>query len=290
MKEHPVIFNGEMVRAILDGRKTQTRRVIKNQRMGDSWSVKPAESPRYERHSHDWWLPTGTKPYSALPVCPFGQVGDRLWVREAYQGPLFNFDQMETYLEDTSKFERPEFCEYRADGGRTPEYYDADDNLRHGWKPSIHMPRWASRILLEITAVRVERLNDISDGDAIREGCSAADMKSGDCVADVFARLWSSIYGVDSWNANPWVWVIEFRRVEGGKVNPSEIDDRLYSEAVEFARLHASIGIVAIQRHFSIGFNRAAWLIERMQEEGVVTAPAWNGIRTVIHGGSDASK
>ncbi|MGP1299163.1 DNA translocase FtsK [Serratia sp. CY29653] len=78
--------------------------------------------------------------------------------------------------------------------------------------------------------------------------------------------------------------------MEGGKVNPSEIDDRLYSEAVEFARLHASIGIVAIQRHFSIGFNRAAWLIERMQEEGVVTAPAWNGIRTVIHGGSDASK
>ncbi|BEL75317.1 DNA translocase FtsK [Serratia marcescens] len=70
----------------------------------------------------------------------------------------------------------------------------------------------------------------------------------------------------------------------------SEIDDRLYSDAVEFARMHASIGIVAIQRHFRIGFNRAAWLIERMQEEGVVTAPAWNGIRTVIHGGSDASK
>ena len=70
----------------------------------------------------------------------------------------------------------------------------------------------------------------------------------------------------------------------------SEIDDRLYSEAVEFARLHASIGIAAIQRHFRIGFNRAAWLIERMQEEGVVTTPGWNGVRTVIHGGSDARK
>ncbi|MDX7082526.1 DNA translocase FtsK [Serratia marcescens] len=70
----------------------------------------------------------------------------------------------------------------------------------------------------------------------------------------------------------------------------TEIDDLLYNEAVEFARLHASIGIAAIQRHFRIGFNRALWLIERMQEEGVVTAPGWNGIRTVIHGGSDASK
>ncbi|MGQ5801040.1 morphogenetic protein [Serratia sp. IR-2025] len=70
-------------------------------------------------------------------------------------------------------------------------------------------------VLTLAVRVRVERLNDISDGDAIREGCSAADMKSGDCVADVFARLWSSIYGVDSWNANPWVWVIEFRRVGG---------------------------------------------------------------------------
>lgn len=78
------------------------------------------------------------------------------------------------------------------------------------------MPRWASRILLEITDVRVERLKSISDGDAIREGCSIADMKSGDCVADVFARLLASIYGAESWNANPWVWVIEFKRVEGG--------------------------------------------------------------------------
>ena len=197
MKERPVIFNGEMVRAILDGRKTQTRRIAK------------ADSSNH------------------LLGCPFGKVGDRLWVREAYQGPLFNFDQMETYLEDTSKFERPEFCEYRADGGRTPEYYDADDNLRHGWKPSIHMPRWASRILLEITAVRVERLNDISQEDAKAEGVKPA----GDMLPDypdtfltpkgdfatakvAFQRLWQSIYGEESWAANPWVWVIEFKRAE----------------------------------------------------------------------------
>jgi hypothetical protein len=97
-----------------------------------------------------------------------------------------------------------------------PEFYDADDELHCCWRPSIHMPRWASRILLEITNVRVERLKSISDGDAIREGCSTADMKSGDCAADVFARLWASIYGEESWQANPWVWVIEFKRVEGG--------------------------------------------------------------------------
>ncbi|MGP1216209.1 MULTISPECIES: morphogenetic protein [Serratia] len=210
MKERPVIFNGEMVRAIIDGRKTQTRRAISDRhrhlidvasQVGECY---PLESGIDHANSQSYYR----------EHCPFGRVGDRLWVREAYQGPLFNFDQMETYLEDTSKFERPEFCEYRADGGKTPEYYDADDNLRFGWKPSIHMPRWASRITLEITAVRVERLNDISDGDAISEGCSISDMKSCDCVADVFARLWSSIYGAESWRANPWVWVIEFRRVE----------------------------------------------------------------------------
>ncbi|ENA1176216.1 hypothetical protein ABFT07_004614, partial [Klebsiella pneumoniae] len=106
------------------------------------------------------------------------------------------------------------FCVYKADGVPAPEFYDADDELHCCWRPSIHMPRWASRILLEITGVRVERLKSISDRDALREGCSTADMKSGDCVADVFARLWASIYGDESWNSNPWVWVIEFKRIE----------------------------------------------------------------------------
>lgn len=211
MKERPVIFNSEMVRAILDGRKTQTRRTIAN--VGSDNCI-PLQKPTKTKDG----IYTHVMDAPGHDLCPFGRVGDRLWVREAYQGPLFNFDQMETYLEDTSKFERPEFCEYRAEGGKTPEYYDADDNLRYGWKPSIHMPRWASRITLEITAVRVERLNDISDGDAISEGCSTADMKSGDCVADVFARLWSSIYGAESWRANPWVWVIEFKQVSAREV------------------------------------------------------------------------
>ncbi|SLV99289.1 morphogenetic protein [Klebsiella pneumoniae] len=205
-----MIFNAEMVRAILDGRKTQTRRPIKwkqtrfteigEREDGSKWPwSEDAE------HAFDFWHP-----------CPFGSVGDRIWVRETFQGPLFDFDLMDSYCKDSTPFEKSEFCVYKADGVPTPEFYDADDELHCCWRPSIHMPRWASRILLEITDVRVERLKSISDRDALREGCSAADMKSGDCVADVFARLWASIYGSDSWNANPWVWVIEFKRVEGG--------------------------------------------------------------------------
>ncbi|HCI8535359.1 TPA: morphogenetic protein [Klebsiella variicola] len=209
MTERGMIFNGEMVRALLSGRKTQTRRIIKPQpeaTLSGSLSGK--------------WL---SRPLNGLLLpkiediaihCPFGVVGDRIWVRETFQGPLFDYDLMDSYCKDPTPFEKPEFCVYKADGVPAPEFYDADDELHCCWRPSIHMPRWASRILLEITNVRVERLKSISDGDAIREGCSTADMKSGDCVADVFARLWASIYGDESWNSNPWVWVIEFKRIE----------------------------------------------------------------------------
>ncbi|VFT26285.1 morphogenetic protein [Klebsiella pneumoniae] len=204
-----MIFNAEMVRPLLSGRKTQTRRIIKPQpeaTLSGSLSGK--------------WL---SRPLNGLLLpkiediaihCPFGVVGDRIWVRETFQGPLFDYDLMDSYCKDPTPFEKPEFCVYKADGVPAPEFYDADDELHCCWRPSIHMPRWASRILLEITNVRVERLKSISDGDAIREGCSTADMKSGDCVADVFARLWASIYGDESWNSNPWVWVIDFKRIE----------------------------------------------------------------------------
>ena len=204
-----MIFNAEMVRALLSGRKTQTRRIIKPQpeaTLSGSLSGK--------------WL---SRPLNGLLLpkiediaihCPFGVVGDRIWVRETFQGPLFDYDLMDSYCKDPTPFEKPEFCVYKADGVPAPEFYDADDELHCCWRPSIHMPRWACRILLEITNVRVERLKSISDGDAIREGCSTTDMKSGDCVADVFARLWASIYGDESWNSNPWVWVIEFKRIE----------------------------------------------------------------------------
>lgn len=219
MKERGMIFNGEMVRAILDGRKTQTRRIMKPQpepcpRGGHWW---PSNVFKTMLHVEEE-MQNGKGGWGGLvgDACPFGDVGDRIWVRETFQGPLFDYDLMDNYCKDPTPFEKPEFCVYKADGVPAPEFYDADDELHCCWRPSIHMPRWASRILLEITDVRVERLKSISDGDAIREGCSTADMKSGDCVADVFARLWASIYGDESWNSNPWVWVIEFKRVEGG--------------------------------------------------------------------------
>ncbi len=212
MTERGMIFNSEMVRAILDGRKTQTRRIMAPQPADD---IERCIFPNPEaigwksslRHKHG---------STTAHFCHYGKPGDRIWVRETFQGPLFDYDLMDSYCKDPTPFEKPEFCVYKADGVPAPEFYDADDELHCCWRPSIHMPRWASRILLEITNVRVERLKSISDGDALREGCSTADMKSGDCVADVFARLWALIYGAESWNANPWVWVIEFKRAEGG--------------------------------------------------------------------------
>lgn len=209
MKERGMIFNGEMTRAILDGRKTQTRRIMKVQPSEDFTPMNMALETDYKARWYtpgvvdkDGYLQPASKKVFGVSnenegySCPFGAVGDRIWVRETWA--RYNIDQNSHDIA------------YRA---TTP----ADWPEEGRWRPSIHMPRWASRILLEITNVRVERLKSISDGDAIREGCSTADMKSGDCVADVFARLWASIYGSDSWNANPWVWVIELKRVEGGE-------------------------------------------------------------------------
>ncbi|CVE39591.1 Uncharacterised protein [Serratia marcescens] len=213
MKERPVIFNGEMVRAILDGRKTQTRRVVSDRHLhlidvaSQVGECYPLESGIDHANSQSYYC----------EHCPFGQVGDRLWVRETWQGPLVDEEHLDDYRANADKFQAPEFCEYAADGGTRPEFCDLDDNTRQGWRPSIHMPRWASRITLEITAVRVERLNDIGVDDAKAEG-----VKAGVCPGHehmmhqvAFSELWQSIYGEESWSANPWVWVIEFRRVGG---------------------------------------------------------------------------
>ncbi|HCF8514850.1 TPA: hypothetical protein NIV60_003766 [Klebsiella pneumoniae] len=225
MTERGMIFNGEMVRALLDGRKTQTRRIVK----GTDSAVKFCKE--WNINGEEVFVVLGEKDHTGMnPVlgaisCPFGAVGNRIWVRETFQGPLFNYEQMDEYLEDSSKFEKPEFCQYAADGGHRPEYQDADDNLRHGWRPSIHMPRWASRILLEITDVRVERLNAINEHDAQAEG--VAKLRGGFwkhyqpgwtqhqlSARGSFVTLWKSIYGDESWNSNPWVWVIKFNRIE----------------------------------------------------------------------------
>ncbi|ENC9861813.1 hypothetical protein ACJEQI_10610 [Klebsiella variicola] len=225
--ERGMILNAEMVRALLDDRKTQTRRIMKPQpepcpRGGHWW---PSNVFKTMLHVEEE-MQNGKGGWGGIvgDACPFGDVGDRIWVREAYRFPASLDD-----VSPTGVGEMAVATGYRKPWA--PTFYEFTGTFSDGWKgfetppkvsdagklrPSIHMPRWASRILLEITDVRVERLKSISDRDALREGCSAADMKSGDCVADVFARLWASIYGSDSWNANPWVWVIEFKRVEGG--------------------------------------------------------------------------
>ncbi|EMY7657184.1 hypothetical protein ACX9QK_003928 [Serratia marcescens] len=221
MKERPVIFNSEMVCAILDGRKTQTRRVMKPQpepcyRGGHWW---PSNTFKTMLHIEEQ-MQNGAGGWGGLAgdACPFGAVGDRLWVRETWQGPLVDEEHLDDYRANADKFQAPEFCEYAADGGARPEFCDFDDNVRQGWRPSIHMPRWASRITLEITAVRVERLNDISEEDAKAEGVTPSQhiITPPEALYRVgFLKLWQSIYGAESWSANPWVWVIEFRRVGG---------------------------------------------------------------------------
>lgn len=216
MTDRGMIFNSEMVRAILDGRKTQTRRPIKfpfkDRNLGCELSGNELAGE----------LSAGNYLNS-----PFGKPGDRIWVRETFQGPLFDFDQMDAYCKDSTPFEKAQFCVYKADGKPAPEFFDADDNLHCCWRPSIHMPRWASRITLEITDARVERLNAISEEDARAEGiidggclncgepepCACANPEPD--ATDAFACLWQSIYGQENWNANPWVWVIEFKRIKG---------------------------------------------------------------------------
>ena len=218
MTERGMIFNAEMVRAILDGRKTQTRRPVKFPVHDKNLGCELAGNELAGELSAGNYLNSA-----------FGKPGDRIWVRETFQGPLFDYDLMDSYCKDPTPFEKPEFCVYKADGVPAPEFYDADDELHCCWRPSIHMPRWASRILLEITDVRVERLNAISEEDATAEGVPPAGSllpdypgtfltpKGDFATAKVaFQRLWESIYGEESWKANGWVWVISFKRIEGG--------------------------------------------------------------------------
>ena len=228
MKERGMIFNGELVRAILDGRKTQTRRPIKwkqtrlteigEREDGSKWPwSEDAE------HACDFWHP-----------CPFGAVGDRIWVRETW-ATLGNEDGCCVDWEGNlcKGDERSAARIYRASCEQRPGDYglwsipdDAywkphtkEHKFEGAWRPSIHMPRWASRILLEITDVRVERLQSITLGDICKEvGCGLYDFRPATYGFQVWEELWKSIYGAENWQANPWVWVIEFKRVEGGAV------------------------------------------------------------------------
>jgi hypothetical protein len=182
VKEHPILFSGPMIRAILAGTKTQTRRIV---RVPERLSPVPADA----------WL----------PWCPYGTAGDHLWCRETCA------------LVPASAYR----CSREEDGSPVPHRVSPDGTewaiYREGWsrsapyrwRPSIHMPRWASRITLEVRSVRVERLQDISEADARAEGVESR---------DAFRALWQSLHGGldgDPWVlGDPWVWVVEFRRVQ----------------------------------------------------------------------------
>lgn len=199
MRELPILFNGEMVRAILDGRKTQTRRVIKPQPNGTSCTdllIKEAWANGF-----------------VDVKCPYGQTGDLLWVRETWR-------EMGTAQMNDGSIPP-------SDGPWSDNQhvvYASNESWNGPFRPSIHMPRWASRITLEVTGVRVERVQEIIEADAVAEGCKSADFATGrECILDAtmgsyrlhFQSLWNSI-NVErgfGWDVNPWVWVIKFRRV-----------------------------------------------------------------------------
>ncbi|WP_087661423.1 hypothetical protein, partial [Klebsiella pneumoniae] len=219
MKERGVIFNGEMVRAILHGRKTQTRRIVK----GTDGAVKFCKE--WDINGEEIFVVLGEKDHTGMnPVlgalsCPFGAVGDRIWVREAFRVHSLATDVA------TLAYKASERNSWTEQTHRVPVAVCNKPATPEKWTPSLHMPRWASRILLEITDVRVERLNAISEEDARAEGiidggclncgepepCGCANPEPD--ATDAFAYLWQSIYGQESWNADPWVWVIEFKRV-----------------------------------------------------------------------------
>lgn len=218
MKQIPILFSTPMVQAILKGRKTQTRRVMKPQPDENGVSYMP-NAPLYweETYREEWkpWKWDTEQGESFSKFCPYGQPGDILWVRESCARGLFD-----------------EF------------YYKADGANYVKWKPSIHMPKAACRIFLKIKSIRVERLQDISPGDAMDEGLEYCNVdmdafEGGEFVADYknytwrddesyedyffpsfanpidsFRTLWQSINGTESWNANPWVWVVTFKRCE----------------------------------------------------------------------------
>jgi hypothetical protein len=210
MKERQILFSGQMVRAILEGRKTITRRVMKPTESTESYLFNNKAFDRY-KFTHMWYdmedrycayFETGPTEdseygYAQSFVCPYGQPGDRLWVRETFR--------TDAYADGRPEYRATPTCEDKV------EEYD----LPSRWHPSIYMPHAFSRILLDVTVVRVERVQDISEEDAKAEGVGNI-IFQGLTRRDLFASLWDSInakrgYG---WDANPWVWVVEFKRVK----------------------------------------------------------------------------
>lgn len=230
MSERPILFSAPMVRAILDGHKTQTRRVVK---VGDT--IEERDDGTRWPYFTTWTHGDDGSPWAS---CPYGEPGDRLWVRETWRYADWTEDGQPwiRYAADDAR----RLCERVSSewAARVADIWaelsSAENVAVDGraadrkWRPSIFLPRWASRITLAVTAVRVERLQEISELDALDEGVEGKRVTSvlngvrGEYVVgsarDAYAALWDTINGDRApWASNPWVWVVEFSRVEAGQ-------------------------------------------------------------------------
>lgn len=226
MKERPILFSAPMIRALLAGTKTQTRRAIKTHRSDDSFAL--------VRHSARWWpyrsedgesevMSDGCEyPYN----CPYGVTGDTLWCRETWRYTADSLEESRAITEDITSGSAVDWRATYVDDCMKELGFSYEEALVaetfETWRPSIFMPRWASRITLEITDVRVERLQDISGSDCLAEGVKQETRiddgvpKHGDIWKQAKVRyreLWESINGAGSWDINPWVWAITFKRL-----------------------------------------------------------------------------
>jgi hypothetical protein len=252
MNDHPILMSGPMVRALLDGSKTQTRRIVKPQPTKDAdlvnlrWEISP-EGYQHFCRTDKWWDESGNCTDEDIITCPYGKSGDSLWVRETWQLHSRATDVAKVVYRASERASHTEFHEFvpvSLIGNTQPKPF------QQGWRPSIHMPRWASRMTLELTEVRVERLQEITEEDAKAEGMFFTDygrkcfhrasppQDVGDCPApqehhpqrdgwmwdrttssdqclgsarSAYWNLWNTINSADSWNADPWVWVLSFR-------------------------------------------------------------------------------
>lgn len=212
MKERPILFSAPMVLALLDGSKTQTRRIIARPLQHPNWTdyvyFGPSKNDPSCRSMAIECGPDYPDGKDDQVLCPYGAAGDRLYVRETWQ---HSNDPYGPYDSDCDVFYRADYMDdpHGPDGELSPE------GKYRRWRPSIHMPRIASRIDLEIVSVRVEQLQSIGEADAKSEGVDPATCVHG--YYDGYAKLWGKINGADSWLANPWVWVIDFKRGNSSK-------------------------------------------------------------------------
>lgn len=215
MTSHPILFKAEMVRAILEGRKTQTRRILKPQPFSDTvltemCKTDPVKGWQIPGHSGIWWDDDAT---SQRWKCPYGVPGDELWAKETFQLWDHSFESVEVVYAAARSGLAGKVVTFKEGTKPAPDWIHRKRiDGKKVWKPSIFMPRWASRITLEVVSVRVERMREMSNEDAQAEGI---EVSLDEHSVNLFADLWDSINRkTHPWASNPLVWRIEFRRIK----------------------------------------------------------------------------